>query len=470
MSCRFAELDQRLQQTNSPTAITAVAGMGGVGKTELAIRYARSRLGAYHAGVCWVKARGTELATQVLAFAQDHLGLVPPETLQDAERRVGYCWARWPGQGRVLLILDDLADWNVIQPFLPTSDRFRILVTTRKTFIGVQPVPLDVLAPTYSFALLKSLAGAERCEAQRTDAERLCEWLGHLPLALELVGRYLGGKPDLTLCEMLSRLRGKGLDHPSTKRAEGMMTAERGVGAALELSWDELSQPQRELGCLLSLFALAPVPWEMAQRCFPDLDPEDLEDARDSGLLGASMLQRKGEGFYQLHKLVREFLRAKLELMPSAAGLNKAFVGALVAAARRIPQQTTLEIFSAYAPLIPHIEELSEERTEDLGEYDLLWPFVALQRLHEYQSLFFQAEACAAKALAASSRRFGPEHPNVALSLNNLAELYRDQGRYEEAEPLYTQALEIAEQTLGQSHPTTKTIRGNLNTLKNKPS
>ncbi|MGB5711356.1 MAG: tetratricopeptide repeat protein [Waterburya sp.] len=57
----------------------------------------------------------------------------------------------------------------------------------------------------------------------------------------------------------------------------------------------------------------------------------------------------------------------------------------------------------------------------------------------------------------------GEDHPDVAQSLNNLAELYRSQGRYESAEPLYLQALAIAEATLGENHPNTKTIRDNLN-------
>ncbi len=60
----------------------------------------------------------------------------------------------------------------------------------------------------------------------------------------------------------------------------------------------------------------------------------------------------------------------------------------------------------------------------------------------------------------------GEEHPIVAQSLNNLAELYRDQGRYSEAEPLYLQALDICEQRLGVNHPQTITTRENLANLR----
>jgi tetratricopeptide (TPR) repeat protein len=58
------------------------------------------------------------------------------------------------------------------------------------------------------------------------------------------------------------------------------------------------------------------------------------------------------------------------------------------------------------------------------------------------------------------------DHPNVATSLNNLATLYRDQGRYAEAEPLYQRSLVISEKTLGKDHPTTKTVTSNLQRLR----
>ena len=60
----------------------------------------------------------------------------------------------------------------------------------------------------------------------------------------------------------------------------------------------------------------------------------------------------------------------------------------------------------------------------------------------------------------------GDNYPNVTENLNNLAKLYQSQGRYAEAEPLYQQALDIAEQALGENHPTTVKIRENLQTLR----
>jgi len=71
------------------------------------------------------------------------------------------------------------------------------------------------------------------------------------------------------------------------------------------------------------------------------------------------------------------------------------------------------------------------------------------------------------RALVIWERVLGPEHPDVATGLNNLAELYDDQGRYAEAEPLYQRALALREQALGPTHPDLATSLNNLAVLYN---
>ncbi|MDB9349358.1 tetratricopeptide repeat protein, partial [Nodularia spumigena] len=63
-------------------------------------------------------------------------------------------------------------------------------------------------------------------------------------------------------------------------------------------------------------------------------------------------------------------------------------------------------------------------------------------------------------------RLLGDNHPDVATSLNNLANLYYSQGRYDEAEPLYLQAFKIRQQVFGVDHPKTVTVRENLDNLR----
>ena len=74
------------------------------------------------------------------------------------------------------------------------------------------------------------------------------------------------------------------------------------------------------------------------------------------------------------------------------------------------------------------------------------------------------------RALAIDEKVHGPNHPDVARDLNNLAGLYFSQGKYDEAEPMYQRALKIAEQKLGKKHPTTVTFHKNLTKLRSKGS
>ena len=87
--------------------------------------------------------------------------------------------------------------------------------------------------------------------------------------------------------------------------------------------------------------------------------------------------------------------------------------------------------------------------------------------LYDSQGKYNEAEPLYQQALALRQKLLGDDHPDVASSLNNLAGLYKSQGRYNEAEPLYQQALNILEQRLGVNHPHTIIVRGNLEYLRN---
>ncbi len=76
-----------------------------------------------------------------------------------------------------------------------------------------------------------------------------------------------------------------------------------------------------------------------------------------------------------------------------------------------------------------------------------------------------RAVVVAQQALQVAEQNVGPNHPDVATSLNNLAELYRIQGEYAKAEPLYKRSLAISEKALGPNHPDVATVLENLAVL-----
>ncbi|WP_422641108.1 tetratricopeptide repeat protein, partial [Tolypothrix tenuis] len=457
-------LQQMLQQ-NQQVAIAAIAGMGGVGKTELALQYAIEYRDNYQGGICWLLPKSGDIGVQIVQFARTQLDLNPPIDV-DLPAQVQFCWRRWR-EGDVLLVLDDVADYQEVKPyFVSLSSRFKILITTRQHWGRIAELPLDVLQPEAALELLKSIIGVERFERENQRhpqvALQLCEWLGYLPLGLELVGRYLAQKPDLSFAEMQRRLEKKRLEQPALNKPEADMTAKRGVLAAFELSWQELEENDQQLGCLLSLFAAAPIPWVLVEYCLLEEDEEDLEEIRDDKLLNLHLLQRKGEGIYQLHPLLREFFQYKLTGLDKAEEFKHSVCGVMVAVAENLPQTPTLEQINDFTPAIPHIAEVANNLIQYVSDDDLISPFFGNAKFYSGQGLYNQAVTWCEQCLEVTKNLLGESHPDIATSLNNLAELYRSQGRYSEAEPLYVKALELTQRSLGELHPSFATSLNNL--------
>ena len=472
---RVEELEELhgLLQGGEQVAIAAATGMGGIGKTELAWQYCRARREDYGGGIWWLTVRGGSLASQVLGLAV-RMGLgQPPETLEAETAKVEWCFDRW-GQvvdGDRLLVLDDVVDYGPLRALLPQDARFKVLLTTRKQFEEpVQVLNLGVLKRAAAFRLLRELVrDDERIRAEVAEVKALCDWVGRLPLGIELVGRYLKRKPGLKVENLLARLNKKRLQIIDKVPAEAPYWDDKwrySLEAAFELSWAELDGDGQRLGCLLSLFALAPIPWELVQACVAEWDEEELEDCRDEQLLGQSLLEFVEVGRYQLHQVIRENFAAKLGEREDGEALRTAFAQVLarVAAqvAAQVPQIATLAVQEQMREVVPHLEALAEAGTTLLEGDDAMWPYVGLVRLAQSQSLWEQAESWYDNCFLMTEARYGPDHPQTAGSLNNLAGLYESMGRYVEAEPLYARSLKIREEQLGPDHPSTATSLNNL--------
>jgi tetratricopeptide (TPR) repeat protein len=454
----MTQLHHQLQQQERIAITAVVTGMAGVGKTELALQYAlyHKKKSTYPGGICWIGVQAETVGVQLLNFAKSLLGLFPPEDL-NLRGQLDYCWARWQPPGDVLLILDDVHQYEEIQDYLPPQEqRFKVLITTRQHWLAAsfEQLRLPVLSESAALALLESLIGVSRLQAELEVGKGLCAWLGYLPLGLELVGRFLKRRNNWTLARMQQQLIDKGLQLSALQNASADMTAQRGVEAAFEVSWDELNQPARDLGCFLSLFALAPIPWRLViERCLSAEDEEELEDIREEQLLNLHLLQAVEGEVYQFHPLVRQFFQAKLALREDGDELKRSFCRGMVEEAKTIPDTPTKEQIEAVALSIPHIAESATKLEQWLEDEDLIPPFVGLGRFYGGQGFYDLAEPWHEQCREVTRRRLGEEHPDVATSLNNLAELYKFQGKYEEAEPLFLQALELRKRLLEENHP-----------------
>ncbi len=474
----LAQIHQQLQQRVRPAAkrttvaISALSGMGGIGKTELALQYARQhcREGDYPGGLCWVRAR-EDVGTQIISFVRSCLELVPPDDLELVEK-VRWCWGRWR-EGAALLIFDDVQQYDDIALFLPPQDAgFKVLLTTRSHFGSpVQDIQLDVLSEAKALELLQTLVDRDRPDLRGFQnlggldtAKRLCEWLGYLPLGVELVGRYLARKPDLSLAALWQRLQDKRLDAIAFKQAEPGMTASLGVAAAFELSWQALDASAQQVAAVLSLFALVEIPWTMVEQCLPAFDAEELEELRDRQLLGTHLLKRVDQGMYQLHQLLREFFAAKRSHRADESALQQTFYQVVIAEAERVQEKPERSFIQESTVMIAHLQAAIDRLTRPEQALNLATCLHWMARLHYEQGRYGEAEPLYVRSLSIREQQWGQGHLDVASSLNDLAESYWSQGRYEEAEPLYLQSLKIRQRQLGNDYPE---VAQSLNNLAN---
>jgi tetratricopeptide (TPR) repeat protein len=340
-----------------------------------------------------------------------------------------------------------------------------VLLTTRLQLgASIQTVQIDVLSEAASLELLRSLTGGDRVNRELATAKALCEWLGYLPLGLELVGRFLARKPGWGLARMQQQLDQKRLEaKPLTQAQADMTAAHESLAAAFELSWQDLEAESQALAYRLCLFALAPIDWQWVEQWYEGTDADDLEDWRDEGLVNRSLLNLDDTtNTVQLHQIIREFFRAKLELWAGAEGLKRAYGQRMVQVAQAIPQTPTRDQILAVTAAIPHLAEAATTWQRWVEDESLIWPFAGLGRFYQGQGAYGQAEPWYQMGWVVTRDRLGADHPAVATSMNNLAELYRSQGRYGEAEPLYRDALTLYQRLLGDDHPNVATSMNNL--------
>ncbi|WP_170068001.1 AfsR/SARP family transcriptional regulator [Lentzea guizhouensis] len=281
----------------STVVISAIEGMAGVGKTKLAVRAAHRLVARFPDVQLWADLHGfdaDELPADPAAVLESFLRLlgVPgaqiPESL--AERAALYR-DRLAGK-RALVLLDNAAGEDQVRPLLPGSSTCLVLITSRRSLLGldgVKSVFLDVFTPGEAVALLARIAGADRVNADREAAVRVAELCGHLPIAVALAAKRLARRPQWTVSDLVGQLERGGL----------------GARGVFDLSYQALPDHQRRLFRLLGLHPGEDVTAESAA-ALAGLTAYEAEDLLET-LLDEHLLQQHTPGRYVLHDLLRAY-------------------------------------------------------------------------------------------------------------------------------------------------------------------
>ncbi|MDI5963266.1 alpha/beta hydrolase [Streptantibioticus silvisoli] len=250
-----------------PVLVQAVAGMGGVGKTELALQTAEralARPGWFPGGVLFADLNGYDptperrtSAEAVLDTFLRALGTPPEEIPADAPARSALLRTvladRAAHGRRTLLVIDNAGSEEQVRPLLPGDDATAVLVTSRHSLdIGARLHTLDTLDAHASVDLIRQELHRARTGDTRVDddpdaAARIADLCGHLPLALHVIAALLADTPQRPLASMADALA------DGHTRLQLLTRADRAVQAAFDLSYANLTPDQARLFRLLPL-------------------------------------------------------------------------------------------------------------------------------------------------------------------------------------------------------------------------
>ncbi|MFE9924888.1 BTAD domain-containing putative transcriptional regulator [Streptomyces sp. NPDC005774] len=311
---RRTELARIIELATDPareyrTRIVALDGMGGSGKTSLAVHAAHQLAGDYPDGQLHLDLRG---------FTPGEEGMRPETALDVLLRMLGTPGERIPTDlqsraalwrsslvgRRVLLLLDNAVDAAQLHPLLTAAPGCLVLITSRARLVhldGASWLSLGLLPPEDSAALVAETLGADRVAAEPDAAAELIERCGHLPLALRIATARLRNRPRWTLAYLVDRLRDE------TRRMVELTSGERGVAATLRLSYLAMTERHRTALRVLAMHPGARIDAHAAAALL-GLDLFDAEDLLEH-LLDVHLLQQPDIGQYTFHDLVRSFAR-----------------------------------------------------------------------------------------------------------------------------------------------------------------
>ena len=233
---------------NTTVGLVAVTGMGGIGKTTLAIQAAHKLVGSYPDGHLYLNLRGygpgvpvtiADALRQLLRSLGLDLQLIP----EGVEEAAALLRSQLAGR-RVLVVLDNATDVPHVLPLLPGSPGSAVIITSRGSMAalpGARQVRLDALSDTESVELLSGVVGADRVVAEAEAADSLTLLTGRLPLAVRLIGARLAARPTWPIQHLVDLLQDEG------RRLDGLGSDETGVRASIASSVQFLETSDRGL-------------------------------------------------------------------------------------------------------------------------------------------------------------------------------------------------------------------------------
>lgn len=444
--------------------VCAIDGMGGIGKTALAVHAAHRLAGEFPDGQLFLDLHGhtqgrpPRSAGEAAGWLLRAVGVAVEQIPKDGEQAAAL-YRRRLADSRTLIVLDNAATEEQVRPLLPGGGSCLVLVTSRrrlKALDDVHGVSLDVLSPPEAVALLRTTAGPGRIPVDDPRSSEIAELCGRLPLALRIAGALLRHRPGWPLEHLAALLRDQ------RRRVPALSDGDRDVAAVFDLSYANLGERHRLLWRLLGL---APGPDLDAYAAAALMDCTAtaaaglLRDLVDHNLL----IEHRGER-YRLHDLMRVHAQALAAADPAPdrdAALNRLlhyYAYTAQIASITVARQPRLALEGSVpteAPALPdedaarawmHNEHASLDaaftyaQTNGLDEHTIVMA-AGLSEILLYAGPF--ARALDVHHAAADAAERTGHHVGQAVALTDLGRVRFLTGDYSGASDAATRALEI---------------------------
>ncbi|WP_445515578.1 FxSxx-COOH system tetratricopeptide repeat protein [Streptomyces sp. NEAU-174] len=457
-------LEPRYERATTHVVTQAMSGLGGIGKSTLALHFAHTHRSDYTA-VWWIDAETPETITGALAQLTTRLN--PGTNTNSVPSAALAEWAlTWfDTHSGWLLVFDNATHPDHLAPYLARLTSGDHLITSRRTYgwhdLAATPLHLDVLTPSAAISLLHQLAGPTD-SSEPAGAQELADELGHLPLALEQAGAYIHRTRN-TYSGYLCRLR--------TQAARMLNTPGNGdphsitIARTWRITLDTIAERDPLAVHLLRVMAWL-APYDIPRELFSSLAEEPGREDDALALLHDFSMITLRETTAAIHRLVQTVARTPDPDDPyrTHQAIQEAWSTATTLIRSALPddpKNNTLG-WSRWRILLPHIDSYLTHTRPDTDTEDTDGVLHNTALFLRGQGQFSQAISYAQRSANASSRLHGEDHADTLVSRNGLAGAYIDAGDLDRAIPLFEQTLAMSIRVLGEDHRETLTIRNNL--------
>lgn len=435
-------------------------GLGGVGKTRLALEYAWQHGEDYSARLLIVASSDTALQQNLAGLCQTLELEERHETDQTKQRDAVLKWLnQHPGWLLILDNVDTEAAAIAAEGLIPQLWGGHLLVTSRLTnwSASLTVFPVDTLSMDAATEFLLERTNAKRRKQtdDDTQARILADTLDGLALALEQAGAYIAQR-SLTFNGYLEEYK-KQSDKVLAWHDPRLMQYPQSVAVTWQASFDQLGESARQLLQHLAWLSFAPIPESLLDVPIDDSEEEIDAFSALAELESYSLVTRATDSpSFSVHRLVQKVTQLKdpehVQLNETLRWINAAFV-CPIQDVRNWPVLNSLQ---------PHVQKVIKYA----DKAGIATPVTRLMNdlglMYLAKSLYKEAEPLFRRALEIDEASFGKNHPRVAIRLNNLALLFKDTNRLDDAEPLLRRALTIDETNFGKNHPNVARDLNNL--------